>query len=154
LYCRFGLSFRDTEDLLAQRGISVPYESIRRWDGDRVILDVRLVGDESTAADVIWGAVYEIATAEKPQLDHAEGLGRGYVDKMVWVESTGGSISATTYVASPELSNLISIPTLGTRTSCSQERSNMICTRIRRRDSSGCVRPRSERGSSGGAGES
>ena len=31
LYYRFGLSFRDTEDLLAQRGISVTYESIRRW---------------------------------------------------------------------------------------------------------------------------
>ena len=31
LYHRFGLSFRDTEDLLAQRGITVTYESIRRW---------------------------------------------------------------------------------------------------------------------------
>jgi putative transposase len=29
-YHRFGLSFRDTEDLLAQRGITVTYESIRR----------------------------------------------------------------------------------------------------------------------------
>ena len=31
LYHRFGLSFRDVEDLLAQRGVSVTYESIRRW---------------------------------------------------------------------------------------------------------------------------
>ncbi len=31
LYHRFGLSFRDTEDLLAERGITVTYESIRRW---------------------------------------------------------------------------------------------------------------------------
>ncbi|HIE92101.1 MAG TPA: IS6 family transposase [Acidobacteria bacterium] len=31
LYHRFGLSFRDTEDLLAQRGTTVSYESIRRW---------------------------------------------------------------------------------------------------------------------------
>jgi len=31
LYHRFGLSFRDVEDLLAERGVSVTYESIRQW---------------------------------------------------------------------------------------------------------------------------
>ena len=31
LYYRFCLSFRDVEDLLAQRGITVTYETIRRW---------------------------------------------------------------------------------------------------------------------------
>lgn len=31
LYLRFSLSFRDVEDLLAQRGITVSYETIRRW---------------------------------------------------------------------------------------------------------------------------
>ena len=31
LYHRFSLSFRDVEDLLAQRGVEVSYESIRRW---------------------------------------------------------------------------------------------------------------------------
>jgi putative transposase len=31
LYHRFCLSFRDTEDLLAQRGITVSYEAIRQW---------------------------------------------------------------------------------------------------------------------------
>ena len=31
LYCRFGLSFRDVEELLAQRGIEVSYETIRCW---------------------------------------------------------------------------------------------------------------------------
>jgi putative transposase len=31
LYLRFTLSFRDTEDLLAERGIAVSYETIRRW---------------------------------------------------------------------------------------------------------------------------
>ena len=33
LYHRFGLSFRDVEDLLAQRGITVSYETIRQWCG-------------------------------------------------------------------------------------------------------------------------
>src|SRR5271155_710134 len=31
LYFRFTLSFRDVEDLLAERGITVSYESVRRW---------------------------------------------------------------------------------------------------------------------------
>ena len=31
LYHRFGLSFRDVEDLLAERGVSVTYASIRQW---------------------------------------------------------------------------------------------------------------------------
>ena len=29
LYFRFGLSFRDVEDLLAERGVTVTYEAIR-----------------------------------------------------------------------------------------------------------------------------
>ena len=31
LYLRFTLSFRDVEDLLAERGVSVSYETVRRW---------------------------------------------------------------------------------------------------------------------------
>src|SRR6476660_10318802 len=31
LYFRFSLSFRDVEELLAQRGIVVTYETIRQW---------------------------------------------------------------------------------------------------------------------------
>jgi putative transposase len=31
LYFRFPLSFRDVEDLLAQRGIDVSYETVHRW---------------------------------------------------------------------------------------------------------------------------
>ena len=31
LYFRFGLSFRDVEDLLAERGVTVTYEAIRQW---------------------------------------------------------------------------------------------------------------------------
>jgi putative transposase len=31
LYLRFTLSFRDVEDLLAERGIAVTYEIVRRW---------------------------------------------------------------------------------------------------------------------------
>ena len=31
LYLRFALSFRDVEDLLAERGIALSYETVRRW---------------------------------------------------------------------------------------------------------------------------
>jgi putative transposase len=31
LYYRFSLSFRDVEDLLAERGVTVSYETVRRW---------------------------------------------------------------------------------------------------------------------------
>jgi len=31
LYLRFTLSFRDVEDLLAERGIDVSYKTVRRW---------------------------------------------------------------------------------------------------------------------------
>ncbi len=31
LYFRFPLSFRDVEDLLAERGIDVSYETVRCW---------------------------------------------------------------------------------------------------------------------------
>ncbi len=31
LYCRFTPSFRDVEDLLAERGLEVSYETVRRW---------------------------------------------------------------------------------------------------------------------------
>src|SRR5579863_5231473 len=31
LYLRFTLSFRDVKDLLAERGIAVSYETVRRW---------------------------------------------------------------------------------------------------------------------------
>ena len=31
LYVRFNLSLRDVEELMAERGIEVSYETIRRW---------------------------------------------------------------------------------------------------------------------------
>jgi hypothetical protein len=44
LYLRFTLSFRDVEDLLAEREIMVSYETVRRWVnyfGPRVAADLR-----------------------------------------------------------------------------------------------------------------
>src|SRR5271155_40425 len=44
LYLRFTLSFRDVEDLLAERGIMVSYETVRRWVnhfGPKIAVDLR-----------------------------------------------------------------------------------------------------------------
>jgi transposase-like protein len=44
LYARFTLSFRDVEDLLAERGITVSYETVRRWVnhfGSAIATDLR-----------------------------------------------------------------------------------------------------------------
>ena len=44
LYVRFTLSFRDVEDLLAERGIVVSYETVRRWAnhfGPKIAADLR-----------------------------------------------------------------------------------------------------------------
>jgi putative transposase len=44
LYFRFTLSFRDIEDLLAERGIIVSYETVRRWVnhfGPKIAADLR-----------------------------------------------------------------------------------------------------------------
>src|SRR4249919_2650275 len=44
LYIRFTLSFRDVEDLLAERGIMVSYETVRRWlnhFGPKIAADLR-----------------------------------------------------------------------------------------------------------------
>jgi len=44
LYLRFNLSFRDVEDLAADRGIIVSYETVRRWAnhfGPMIAADLR-----------------------------------------------------------------------------------------------------------------
>jgi transposase-like protein len=54
LYLRFTLSFRDVEDLLAERGIAVSYETIRRWVnhfGPMIAADLR---KRRPRPDTIW----------------------------------------------------------------------------------------------------
>jgi gamma-glutamylcyclotransferase len=59
--------------------------------------DAFFTGDR---ADIIFGALFEINPSEKPSLDRAEGLGRGYDEKNVTVlASDGSSLEAITYIA-------------------------------------------------------
>ncbi len=56
---------------------------------------------EATGAseDRVYGVVYEIDAAEKPCLDQAEGLGRGYREGTASVMSDGKTVLARTYYA-------------------------------------------------------
>src|SRR6202521_4452027 len=50
--------------------------------------------------DLVWGVVFDIDPAEKPRLDAHEGLGHGYVERLVTViDLAGGMHPAFTYTA-------------------------------------------------------
>jgi len=56
--------------------------------------------EPATATDVLWGVLFEFDAAEKPLLNEAEALGRGYDELIVEVESeTGKKESAPMYIA-------------------------------------------------------
>ena len=54
LYFRFPLSFRDVEDLLAQRGIDVSYETVRRWSIKFGLAYARTLRKTHPRADTRW----------------------------------------------------------------------------------------------------
>ena len=84
LYHRFGLSFRDVEDLLAERGVSVTYESIRQWCLTRSSCRFE---DESISRESV-----RPPTSHSP-IGHLETTGRARQDR-----AGGGACHAVTYV--------------------------------------------------------
>ena len=56
LYHRFGVSFRDVEDLLAQRGITVSYEAIRLRTDTRTIAPKSPTSPHGNASDKCAGS--------------------------------------------------------------------------------------------------
>ncbi len=56
--------------------------------------------ETGNADDRVIGVVFDIDKAEKPKLDGAEGLGKGYIQKLVQViTDTGAVLPAFTYIA-------------------------------------------------------
>ncbi len=49
--------------------------------------------------DGVWGVIFELDAADKPALDQAEGLGRGYVERRVDVATSRGVVRVLAYVA-------------------------------------------------------
>jgi putative transposase len=54
LYFQFPLSFRDVEDLLAQRGIDVSHETVRRWSVKFGLVYAKTLRKTHPRADVRW----------------------------------------------------------------------------------------------------
>ena len=54
LYFRFPLSFRDVEDMLAERGIDVSYETVRRWSVKFGLAYARRLRRSHPPADMRW----------------------------------------------------------------------------------------------------
>ncbi len=54
LYSKFTLSYRDIEDLLAERGLDVSYETIRRWVNKFGSSYARRIRSNRPGADTIW----------------------------------------------------------------------------------------------------
>lgn len=73
------------------------------WDGSGKCDVVKTVNLES----LVYGVVYEIDAAEKPDLDEAEGLGAGYDEKQVEVETNTGLLTAGVYFATATDPSLI-----------------------------------------------
>ena len=61
--------------------------------------------------DIVWGVVFEIDSSEKPSLDRAEGLGRGYRERTVRVvdENNIGHY-ASLYIASQDVIDADLVP--------------------------------------------
>ncbi len=57
------------------------------------------VVETDSAGAVVFGVLFRIAAAEKPALDRAEGVGRGYDEKLATVIWNGESRNSTTYSA-------------------------------------------------------
>ena len=55
----------------------------------------------SSTEAMVHGVLYRLPADEKAELDLVEGLGTGYDEAMVWVETPAGPRAATTYVAAP-----------------------------------------------------
>ncbi len=54
LYYRFGLSLRDVEEMLLERGVTVSYETIRRWCRKRGSEIARRLRRKVPAKDDVW----------------------------------------------------------------------------------------------------
>src|SRR5947207_3796329 len=67
LYLRFTLSFRDVEELLAERGIDVSHETIRRWVavfGPMIARRLRAMRPKPRPAAFSWARKPATTTAE------------------------------------------------------------------------------------------
>src|SRR5260370_5695196 len=75
----------------------------RSWRDGSGKCDAEATGRQG---DVVWGVVFELDPDDKPALDKAEGLGAGYIEKMVNVLTEAGPVTAVTYYATDKDASL------------------------------------------------
>lgn len=60
--------------------------------------NITYTGNDS---DIVWGVILKISSKDEKALDEEEGLGKGYSKINIPVNSEGGIIDATCYIAEP-----------------------------------------------------
>ena len=96
------LSKRLQERTPSARVITTGFVKNHRLTFDKVSVDgsgkcdIELTSQET---DKVYGAIFSIKCTEKQKLDIAEGLGKGYDEKLIDIETTDGVEQALTYVA-------------------------------------------------------
>lgn len=54
LYFRFNLSFRDVEELMAERGVELSYETVRRWVNKFGTVYAKRIKSRAEAPSPVW----------------------------------------------------------------------------------------------------
>lgn len=83
-------------------GHRLTFDKVSRRDGSGKC-DAEHTGDDG---DRVYGVLYSVKEAEKPNLDRAEGLGNGYDEKVVEVVAARGEKQATIYYATSKDASL------------------------------------------------
>jgi gamma-glutamylcyclotransferase len=84
------------------RAVGIGYVPGRRLTFDKISFDGSGkcdIATTSSATDRVWGVLFEIDSFERPGLDAAEGLGKGYKEEFVDVVTAQGVRRVLTYVA-------------------------------------------------------
>jgi hypothetical protein len=94
LYLRFTLSFRDVEDLLAERGIAVSYETVRRWVNHFGPADEDTPGPDVDLTPP-WGGVstvtnYDLAFYQRVREEYEARWGEPGFDERKLLDMIGG----------------------------------------------------------------
>ena len=107
LYHRFGVSFRDVEDLLAQRGLTVSYEAIRLWCSSSV--RHTLAGSSVDRAG--WATLGTWTRSSSPSRD------RGTISGAPSIKMATSSIDSSSRIATAGLPHAFSQAVEGPRAS-------------------------------------
>ena len=115
LYFAYGSNMSLERLRAADRTPSAELIGSARVSGYRLVFD-KIGRDGSAKADcertalprdAVHGAIYRIAHRDRPALDAAEGLGRGYDAFDIAVELDAGTVTALTYLATRKDASLL-----------------------------------------------